>query len=61
MLESATPVVPAVASTAAEPGVGASESEKGLPLRLGVLTEQIPPALVDAAVADEPSWIWQRL
>jgi hypothetical protein len=52
MLESATHGVPAVASTAAEPGVSASVSEKGLPLRLGVLTEQIPPVLVDAAVAD---------
>ncbi|MDP9427432.1 MAG: transposase domain-containing protein [Actinomycetota bacterium] len=27
-------------------------AERGLPLRLGVLTEHIPPALVDQAVAD---------
>jgi hypothetical protein len=53
MLESATLAVPAVASPPAEPGTASAVSaEKGLPLRLGVLTEHIPPALVDAAVAD---------
>lgn len=53
MLESATLAVPAVASAAAAPGTAVAVSaEKGLPLRLGVLTEQIPPALVDAAVAE---------
>ncbi|SNS02823.1 transposase domain-containing protein, partial [Blastococcus mobilis] len=57
MPKSATLAVPEVASTAAERDVSASVSasvsaEKGLPLRLGVLTEQIPPALVDEAVAD---------
>jgi hypothetical protein len=52
MLESATCPVPPVASSAAESGAAAvvPESEKGLPLRLGVLTEQIPPALVDEVV-----------
>ncbi len=53
MLESAILAVPAAASPAAEPGTAwAVSAEKGLPLRLGVLTEQVPPALVDEAVAD---------
>jgi hypothetical protein len=53
MPKSATLALPAVASAAAERDVSASVSaEKGLPLRLGMLTEQIPPALVDEAVAD---------
>jgi Insertion element 4 transposase N-terminal/Transposase DDE domain len=41
----------AVLSSPAQRGVG-EPLERGLPLRLGVLTEQIPPALVDDAVAD---------
>jgi hypothetical protein len=58
MPKSATLAVPAVTSSATEADVSAAVSvsipgsEKGLPLRLGVLTEQIPPALVDEAVAD---------
>ena len=58
MPKSATLAVPAVASSVAESdfcavvSAAAPEAEKGLPLRLGVLTEQIPPALVDEAVAE---------
>ena len=58
MSKSASHAVPTVAACAAEPevlsdvSVPGSMPEKGLPLRLGVLTEQIPPALVDAAAAD---------
>lgn len=56
MQESATLVVPAV-GPAATPDEGAGSAavptpgEKGLPLRLGVLTEQITPAMVDEVVA----------
>jgi hypothetical protein len=58
MPKSATFAVPAFASSAAESDLDPDVSvpvprvEKGLPLRLGVLTEHIPPALVDEAVAD---------
>jgi hypothetical protein len=53
MSESATYAVSAVASCATQSGKSSPvsvPSEKGLPLRLGVLTESIPPALVDEAV-----------
>src|SRR3954451_19091074 len=58
MPKSASLAVPAVAASAAQSGVLSAGSapgpvpEKGWPLRLGVLTEQIPPALVDEVVAD---------
>jgi hypothetical protein len=56
MPKSATFAVPAFASSAAESDLGPDVSvpvpEKGWPLRLGVLTEHIPPELVDEAVAD---------
>jgi hypothetical protein len=60
MSKSASLAVPAVGASAAELGVLSDVSvsvsgpvpEKGWPLRLGVLTEQIPPELVDEAVAD---------
>src|SRR3712207_5290060 len=58
MSKSASLAVPAVGASAAQPGVlidvfvPGSVPEKGWPLRLGVLTAQIPPALVDEAVAD---------
>src|SRR3954452_10927223 len=57
MPKSASLAVPAVGASAAELGVLSDVSvsgpvpEKGWPLRLGVLTEQIPPELVDEAVA----------
>src|SRR3954463_10461047 len=56
MLKSATALVPAVISSAAADVAGADRwaplsAEKGLPLRLGVLTEQISPSLVDEVVA----------
>lgn len=41
----------AVLYSSAQRCVGQS-AERGLPLRLGVLTEQIPPALVDDVVSD---------
>lgn len=51
MLESATVTVPAVASSGLGPDVCAlGKAEKGLQLRLGVLSEQVPPELVDEAV-----------
>ncbi len=55
MPESATLVVSAVASSAAPDDCAVSAAvptpaEKGLPLRLGVLTEQITPAMVDEVV-----------
>ncbi|TFV58770.1 IS4 family transposase [Geodermatophilus sp. DF01-2] len=56
MPKSATLAVPAVASSAAGRDDGGSLSaalpaEKGLPLRLGVLTEHVRPELVDEVVA----------
>ena len=57
MPKSATLMVPAVPSSAAADVAGAERSAsllagKGLPLRLGVLTEQLSPSLVDEVVAE---------
>jgi hypothetical protein len=58
MLESATVLAASSQSRVAQPGVCGpgvqprAAAERGLPLRLGVLTEQIPPAMVDEAVAE---------
>jgi hypothetical protein len=59
MVESATAVLGAGPVPCAPPALSippastapTSAAERGLPLRLGVLTEHIPPALVDEAVA----------
>src|SRR3954447_15972684 len=57
MPKSASLAVPAVGASAAELGVLSDVSvsgpvpEKGWPLRLGVLTEQVPVALIDDVVA----------
>src|SRR4051812_49484406 len=54
MPESATVVGPVGRSVSSRRGVlagGSGEVEKGWPLRLGVLTAQIGPALVDEVVA----------
>ena len=57
MSKSATLFGPASASSVAadvagSEGSAATSTEKGLPLRLGVLTEQISPSLIDEVVAE---------
>jgi hypothetical protein len=53
MLEFASPALMSSPSDLLAPGAPPEEfRERGLPLRLGVLTEQISPELVDQAVAD---------
>ena len=51
MPESATVLPESAAVPLSAPGTPASPAEHGLPLRLGVLTEQVPVALVDEVVA----------
>jgi Insertion element 4 transposase N-terminal/Transposase DDE domain len=51
MPESATLLPRSAGVSSSAPAAGSSPTERGLPLRLGVLTEQVPPALVDDVVA----------
>src|SRR4051812_42229828 len=51
MPESATLLPESAAVPLSAPGTPASPAQHGLPLRLGVLTEQLPVALVDEVVA----------
>src|SRR3954454_2658036 len=51
MPESATLLPESAAVPLSAPGTPASPARHGLPLRLGVLTEQLPVALVDEVVA----------
>jgi len=51
MPESATLLPESAAVPLSAPGTPASPAQHGLPLRLGVLTEQVPVALIDEVVA----------